>query len=75
MQTIRLDKELNALDEFVLHFVNSIKSDYVIVSGYVSILFGRARMSEDVDDLIPKETDFNRMLKNLKKKRFLLFKC
>ncbi len=67
---IKLDKELNALDKFVLHFVTCIKSEYVLVSGYVSILFGRSRMSEDVDILIPRETDFNKMLKNLEKNGF-----
>jgi hypothetical protein len=49
---ILLDKELSNLDKFVLDFVNLL-DDYVIVSGYVSILFGRSRMTEDVDLLIP----------------------
>lgn len=49
---ILLDKELNNLDKFVLDFVDLL-DDYVIVSGYVSILFGRSRMTEDVDLLIP----------------------
>lgn len=50
---IEIDKELNELDRFVLDFVNIMNScEYVIVSGYVSILFGRARGSEDVDLII-----------------------
>ncbi len=42
-------KELNALDRLVLEFVSLIDSDYVIVSGYVAILFGRSRNTEDID--------------------------
>jgi len=49
---IILDKELSVLDEFVLDFVNSLNIDYVLVSGYVSILFGRSRGSEDIDMVI-----------------------
>lgn len=54
---IKLDKKLNELDELVLDFVkvldrNRIK--YVLVSGYVSILFGRSRSSEDIDIIVKK---------------------
>jgi len=54
---IKLDKKLNDLDELVIDFVkvldrNRIK--YVLVSGYVSILFGRSRSSEDVDIIVKK---------------------
>jgi hypothetical protein len=52
---IIIDKQLNNLDKFVLDFVSLI-GNYVIVSGYVSILFGRSRATEDVDLLIPKLT-------------------
>lgn len=48
---IILDKELNNLDKFVLEFTELLE-EYVVVSGYVSILFGRSRMTEDVDLLI-----------------------
>jgi len=53
---IILNKELNNLDKFTIDFVNILKnhSSYVLVSGYVSILFGRSRISEDIDLLIPK---------------------
>lgn len=47
-----LDKELNELDRFTLDFTR-LMDDYVVCSGYVSILFGRNRASEDVDLLIP----------------------
>jgi len=47
------EKELTILDKFVLDFVRNI-DDYVIVSGYVSILLGRTRATEDIDLLAPK---------------------
>jgi len=50
---IKLNREFNQLDKFVLDFCSLIK-EYVIVSGYVSILFGRSRATEDVDMLVPK---------------------
>lgn len=52
---IHIDKELNELDAFTLDFVSVLErfTSYVIVSGYVSILLGRTRGSEDVDFLIP----------------------
>ena len=53
---IILDKELNNLDKFALDFFNiAIKyTDCVIISGYVSILLGRSRATEDVDIFIKK---------------------
>ena len=49
--TIKLDKVINELDKFVLDFIKILKkyTDYVIISGYVSILLGRSRTTEDVD--------------------------
>lgn len=63
---IFLDKKLNKLDEFVVDFVKSLK-DYVIVSGYVSILFGRSRATEDIDLLVPKmsKQDFEALWKEI----------
>lgn len=52
-----LDKEENGLDRFVLDYVCVLDKEevkYVIVSGYVAILFGRSRSSEDVDMLMEK---------------------
>lgn len=49
---IVFNRELSNLDKFVIEFagiLNSIKIRYVIVSGYVSILFGRSRATEDID--------------------------
>src|SRR3989338_6981723 len=49
-RTIRMDKELNELDKFVFEFLRIVEkyAKYVVVSGYVPILFGRSRATEDV---------------------------
>lgn len=57
---IKITRELSELDNFVLDVAELIEkySRYVIVSGYVIILFGRSRGTEDVDfviERIPKE--------------------
>ena len=51
---IILDKELNNLDIFALKFLNIISryTDYVVIAGYVSILLGRTRTTEDIDVFI-----------------------
>ena len=51
---IIISRELSELDEFVLGVVRLIEkyAPYVIVSGYVTILFGRSRGTEDVDFVI-----------------------
>ncbi len=49
------DKVINELDKFVINFIDILekyKIRYVIVSGYVSIILGRSRATEDVDLLI-----------------------
>lgn len=54
-KTLRFGKSLSELDRFVLGFAKEIKSSripYVVVSGYVSILLGRSRSTEDIDMLI-----------------------
>lgn len=50
-KTIQLDKEINELDKFVFEFIKILQkhTDYVIISGYVAILLGRSRTTEDVD--------------------------
>ena len=55
-KTIQLDRELSELDQIVLKFVNILQKHvrYVLVSGYVAILFGRSRGTEDVDFIIEK---------------------
>ncbi|MHA1971694.1 MAG: hypothetical protein ACTSW1_01805 [Candidatus Hodarchaeales archaeon] len=50
---IAIKKELNYLDELVISFTNLLEGiDYVLISGYIAILFGRNRASEDIDILI-----------------------
>ena len=52
-----IDRETTDLDMFVMDFVDLLheaKINYVIVSGYVSILFGRSRLSEDIDVILEK---------------------
>jgi len=59
------NKELLNLDKFVIDFTSILNKDnieYVIVSGYISILFGRNRQSEDIDIIINK-MDFKRFEK------------
>ncbi|MBU2639777.1 MAG: hypothetical protein KKG75_03685 [Nanoarchaeota archaeon] len=59
--TIKLDKVLNKLDEFVIDFIKILEKHtrYVIISGYVAILFGRSRGTEDVDVFIKELTEGN----------------
>ena len=49
------NRRLSELDLFVCRVLDILTSytPYVIVSGYVAILFGRTRSTEDVDLLIP----------------------
>ncbi len=60
-----LEKDKTELDKFVLSF-SKVLSDmnvrYVIVSGYVAILFGRSRLSEDID-LFVETLNFDRFCK------------
>lgn len=66
---IKFSKELSDLDTFVLDFVdilNSLKIRYVIVSGYIAILFGRSRTTEDIDMFI-EDIDKNKFHKMLEK--------
>jgi hypothetical protein len=46
------NKELTILDRLVLDFISRVDIRYVIISGYVAILFGRSRNTEDVDIFI-----------------------
>lgn len=58
-KTIKLDRELSELDKSVLKFIRLLQkhADYVLISGYVAILFGRSRGTEDVDFLIEKVSE------------------
>ena len=52
---IVLHRELTHLDRFVNEFLKILKkhTDYLLVSGFVSIATGRPRGTEDVDILVP----------------------
>jgi len=67
--TIEIDRELSELDSFALDFIRILEkhTKYVLVSGYVSILLGRSRASEDVDVIIPKISygEFESLYKDL----------
>ncbi len=54
--TIKLDKVINELDKFILKFIKILErhSEYVIVSGYVAIVLGRNRATDDIDIIVPK---------------------
>ncbi|MEP0826215.1 MAG: hypothetical protein HRF40_12085 [Nitrososphaera sp.] len=57
---ITLDKELNDLDKLVIDFVNVLDKsniNYVLISGYVAILFGRSRSSEDIDVIVERMSE------------------
>lgn len=68
---IKIDRELSNLDKFAIGFCKAISSmtPYVIVSGYVSILLGRTRGSEDIDIIIPemREDEWGKVYQALEK--------
>jgi hypothetical protein len=73
-KTIEINRELSDLDTFTIDFIDILKrhTKYVIVSGYVAILLGRARASEDIDIIIPR-IDFStckKMYDDLKRHDF-----
>lgn len=70
---IEIERVLSDLDKFVIDFVrllDDIELNYIIVSGYVSILFGRTRGTEDIDILIERidKKTFHGFVKELEKK-------
>lgn len=60
--TLVVDREPNDLDELAIQFstvLHDLNVDHVFISGYVAILTGRARATEDIDVLlerIPSDT-------------------
>ncbi|MEK6935891.1 MAG: hypothetical protein AABW67_03820 [Nanoarchaeota archaeon] len=71
---IKSDKILSELDKFVFSFIKILEkyTDYVIISGYVSILLGRTRVTEDVDIFIKELSfeKFSQLYDELKQKGF-----
>jgi RecA-family ATPase len=72
-KTIYIEKVLNELDKLLLSFIRILEKyfEYVVVAGYVSILFGRSRATEDIDILIREAN--KKVLKNFGKKRIKNF--
>ncbi len=70
-KNIFLEKEPSELDRLVFDFIGLLKkhTDYSIVSGYVAIILGRIRGTDDVDVIIPKKTkeEFERMIVDISK--------
>ncbi|WP_457742760.1 hypothetical protein [Thermococcus sp.] len=53
-KSIVITRELSSLDRFVIDVAEFIEhfTDYVIVSGYVPIMLGRSRGTEDIDFIV-----------------------
>jgi len=68
------DKILNNLDKLALSFVKILEKhvEYVIISGYVSILLGRTRTTEDIDIFIKKISfeKFSKLYDDLEREGF-----
>jgi hypothetical protein len=61
---IIFNRELSLLDHFAIDFIKLLEKhqlNYVVVSGYVAIVFGRSRNTEDVDIIVekPSQTIFS----------------
>ena len=73
-KNIIINRELSDLDRFTLDFIKVLEkhTQYVLVSGYVAILLGRARISEDVDVIIPKINvkTFDKLYRDIKNHNF-----
>jgi len=68
---MEFEKELNELDLLVLDFTKVLEEigiRYVVVSGYVPILFGRSRSSEDIDVIVKRmdKSEFHKLWEKLK---------
>lgn len=69
--TLTVSRELSALDKDVLEFTEILDAcdvNYVIVSGYVAILTGRSRSTEDIDIILESlsETETEQLVTKLK---------
>jgi hypothetical protein len=49
---ITIEREPSWLDRLVVEFVRCLGFNYVIVAGYVAILLGRTRTTDDVDVVV-----------------------
>lgn len=73
-EVIIINRELTQLDLFLKDFLDILKkySDYLVVSGYVSISTGRTRATEDIDILFPsmEKEKFSLLFEDLTKGSF-----
>ena len=78
-ETIIINRKLTGLDNFVRDFLEIFKkhSDYLIVSGFVSISTGRIRGTEDIDVLMPlmSKEKFKALFKDLIKNKFWCYQA
>ena len=47
-----IEREPSWLDHLVMEFVRCLGFNYIIVAGYVAILLGRTRTTDDVDVVV-----------------------
>ncbi|MDO8633881.1 MAG: hypothetical protein Q7K34_01150 [archaeon] len=74
---IKFERELSNLDKLVLRFTSILdrqKIKYAIISGYVAILFGRSRETEDID-LFIEEIPFEKFEQLWKELYNDIFEC
>jgi len=71
---IKSGRTLNDLDKFVLKIIRVLEkhTEYVLISGYISILLGRARATEGVDFFIKRISleEFRELYEELQKEGF-----
>ncbi|OYR49671.1 hypothetical protein DJ73_17345 [Halorubrum sp. Ea1] len=73
--TLTVSRELSALDKDVLEFTGILDAcdvNYVIVSGYVAILTGRSRSTEDIDVILESlsEAETEQLVTELKDREY-----
>ncbi|MFH1587584.1 MAG: hypothetical protein ABID38_07040 [Candidatus Diapherotrites archaeon] len=74
---IIFERELSNLDKLVIKFtkiLDRLGIDYVIISGYIAILFGRSRHTEDID-LFIEEMPFSKFVEFWQKLEKEGFEC
>lgn len=71
---IELNRELNDLDKFAIKFLEILEkyTEYVVISGYVAILLGRTRATDDIDVFIKpiSKEKFRQLYAELREKDF-----
>ena len=76
-KTLKIDRVETILDKFVVEFTKMLEkyAKYTIISGYVAILLGRSRATEDVDIFIEKieKEKFFILFDNLRKNGYNCF--